>query len=180
MLFPSLSNRTLANRSSRRLLPALAAATLAAWLWAGGSYAWAQAPIPYGEPISLAQAKKVIAAAEAEANKNHWPVVIAVVDASGFMVALQRLDNTQLGSIEVATQKARTAALFRRPTKVFEDGLATGGSNIRVLKLPEALPIEGGLPIVVNGKIIGAIGVSGVKSTEDAQIATAGLEALAK
>jgi len=140
--------------------------------------AQAQAPIPYGEPISLETAKKVIAAAEVEANKNKWPVAIAVVDSSGYLVAFQRLENTQLGSIEVSIKKAKTSALFRRPTKVFEDMLTTGGANNKVLALPEALPIEGGLPIIVDGKIVGAIGVSGVKSTEDAQIATAGLEVL--
>ena len=140
------------------------------------SSASAQAPIPYGEPISLEQAKKVIAAAEVEAKKNNWPVAIAVVDGSGFLVAFQRLDNTQLGSVEVALEKAKTSALFRRPTKVFEEMLVTGGAGLKVLKLPGALPIEGGLPIVKDGKIIGAIGVSGVKSTEDAQVATAGLE----
>jgi glc operon protein GlcG len=141
-----------------------------------GSSASAQAPIPYGEPISLEQAKKVIAAAEVEAKKNNWPVAIAVVDGSGFLVAFQRLDNTQLGSVEVALEKAKTSALFRRPTKVFEEMLVTGGAGLKVLKLPGALPVEGGLPIVKDGKIIGAIGVSGVKSTEDAQVATAGIE----
>lgn len=140
--------------------------------------AFAQGPVPYGEPISLENAKKIIAAAEVEAKKNNWPVAIAVVDSSGYLVAFQRLENTQLGSIEVSIKKAKTSALFRRPTKAFEDTLAMGGANVKVVTLPEALPIEGGLPIVHNGKIIGAIGVSGVKSTEDAQIATAGLEAL--
>ncbi len=135
-------------------------------------------PPPYGEPISLEQAKKVLAAAEAEAKKNNWPVAISVVDGSGFLVAFQRLDNTQLGSIEVSLEKAKTSALFRRPTKAFEETLEKGGVNLRVLKLPGGLPIEGGLPILLNGKVIGAIGVSGVKSTEDAQVAAAGLEAL--
>lgn len=135
-------------------------------------------PPPYGEAISLEQAKKVLAAAEAEAKKNSWPVAIAVVDGSGFLVAFQRLDNTQLGSVEVSLEKAKTAALFRRPTKVFDDLLAAGGANTRLLKLPGALPIEGGIPIIHDGKVIGAIGVSGVKSTEDAQVATAGIEAL--
>ena len=93
-------------------------------------------------------------------------------------MAFQRLDNTQLGSVEVALEKAKTSALFRRPTKVFEEMLATGGVTNKVLKLPGALPIEGGLPIISNGKIIGAIGVSGVKSTEDAQVATAGTDSL--
>ena len=143
-----------------------------------GPAAWAQAPLPYGEAISLEQAKKVIAAAEVEAKKNNWPVAIAVVDGAGFLVAFQRLDNTQLGSVKVAIEKAGTSAKFRRPTKVFEDLLGMGGTNLKVLKLPDALPIEGGLPIILDGKIIGAIGVSGVKSTEDGQIAAAGLEAL--
>ncbi len=143
-----------------------------------GQSAWAQTPIPYGEAISLEQAKKVIAAAEVEAKKNNWPVAIAVVDGAGFLVAFQRLDNTQLGSVKVAIQKAETSARFRRPTKVFEDTLGMGGANLKILKLPDALPIEGGLPIVHEGKIIGAIGVSGVKSTEDGQVAAAGLEVL--
>lgn len=153
-----------------------AAAVFTGLILCVGSSVSAQAPIPYGEPISLEQAKKVIAAAEVEAKKNNWPVAIAVVDGSGFLVAFQRLDNTQLGSVEVALEKAKTSALFRRPTKVFEEMLVTGGAGLKVLKLPGALPIEGGLPIVKDGKIIGAIGVSGVKSTEDAQVATAGLE----
>jgi uncharacterized protein GlcG (DUF336 family) len=143
-----------------------------------GRAGWAQAPIPYGEPISLEQAKAVLEAAEAEAKKNNWPVAIAVVDCAGYLVAFQRLENTQLGSVEVSIEKAKTSALFRRPTKVFEETLAMGGANLKILKLPGALPIEGGLPIIHDGKVIGAIGVSGVKSVEDAQVATAGLEAL--
>ena len=138
----------------------------------------AAAPLPYGEAISLELTQKVILAAEVEAKKNNWPVAIAVVDGSGFLVAFQRLDNTQLGSVEVSLEKAKTAALFRRPTKVFEDLLAMGGVNAKLLKLPGALPIEGGIPIVHGGKIIGAIGVSGVKSVEDGQIAAAGAAAL--
>jgi glc operon protein GlcG len=142
------------------------------------SAAMAQDPIPYGLPITLAQAKKVMAAAEAEATKQNWPVAIAIVDGGGHLVLFQRLDNTQLGSIEVALEKAKTSALFRRPTKAFEDTLNDGGKALRVLRLPKALPIEGGLPIIVEGKLIGAIGVSGVKSTEDIQVAAAGLAAL--
>lgn len=164
--------------SSRSRKLTLVAGLAVGFLFGAVSLVQAQAPIPYGEPISLEQAKKVLAAAEAEARKNNWPVAIAVVDGSGFPVAFQRLDNTQLGSIEVALEKAKTSALFRRPTKVFEETLEKGGANLKVLKLPGALPIEGGLPIIHNGKVIGAIGVSGVKSTEDAQVATAGLEAL--
>jgi glc operon protein GlcG len=140
----------------------------------------AQTPIPYGTAISLDDAKAVIAAAEENAKKNNWPVAIAVVDQAGFLVAFSRLENTQLGSVEIALQKAKTSAHFRRPTKVFEDMLAAGGASSKILTLPGALPIEGGLPIVRDGKLIGAIGVSGVKSTEDAVIATAGIDALAK
>ena len=156
----------------------LTAAVLLGLTVCAGQSAWAQAPIPYGEAISLEQAKKVIAAAEVEAKKNNWPVAIAIVDGSGFLVAFHRLDNTQLGSVKVAMQKAETSAKFRRPTKVFEEMLEKGGANLKILKLPDALPIEGGLPIIHEGKIIGAIGVSGVKSTEDGQIAAAGLEVL--
>ena len=108
----------------------LVAAVFTGLILCVGSSASAQAPIPYGESISLEQAKKVIAAAEVEAKKNNWPVAIAVVDGSGFLVAFQRLDNTQLGSVEVALEKAKTSAVFRRPTKVFEDLLATGGARI--------------------------------------------------
>lgn len=135
-------------------------------------------PPPYGAPISLKQAHKIVEAAEAEAEKQGWPVAIAVVDGAGHLVLFHRLDNTQYGSVEVAIEKAKTSALFRRPTKVFEETIAKGAENLKILKLPGATPIEGGLPIMVDGKLIGAIGVSGVKSTEDAQVATAGLAAL--
>lgn len=136
-----------------------------------------QEPAPYGAPIKLEMAHKLVTAAEAEANKQKWPVAIAVVDSGGFLVAFHRLDNTQLGSVEVAIEKARTAVLFRRPTKVFEDRIAQGGAELKLLRLP-ALPLEGGIPIVHDGKIIGAIGVSGVQSNQDAQVAAAGLKAV--
>lgn len=142
------------------------------------SSASAQEPTPYGAPITLEQALKVVAAAEAEAKANKWPVAISVVDTGGHLVAFHRLDNTQLGSIEVALEKAKTAVLFRRATKVFADGLAAGGENLRVLKVPGAIPIEGGIPLVHDGKIIGAVGVSGVKPSEDGQVATAGVAGL--
>lgn len=137
-------------------------------------------PPPYGTPIDLETALKMLAGAKAEADANSWPVCIVIVDTGGHLVALHRLDNTQIGSIEVATQKAKTSALFRRPTKAFEDLIAGGGAGLRILKLPGALPVEGGLPIVVEGKLIGAIGVSGVTSQQDAQIAAAGIAALSK
>jgi uncharacterized protein GlcG (DUF336 family) len=138
----------------------------------------AQGPPPYGAAISLEQAKKVMAGAEAEARKNNWNVVICVVDSSGHPVAIHRLDNTQFGSVEVARDKAYSAVAFRRPTKVFEDLVAQGGANLRLLQLRGASSLDGGIPIVVDGKIIGAIGVSGVTGAQDAQIARAGIEAL--
>ena len=134
-------------------------------------------PVPYGPPIDLAAAKKVMAAAEAEAVKNNWPVVIAIVDGGGHLVLLQRLDNTQWGSIEIAQRKALTAAKFRRPTSFWEGRIAKGGVDLKLLKI-NGFPMEGGLPIVHRGQVIGAIGVSGVTSTQDAQIGRAGIAAL--
>jgi len=137
-----------------------------------------QATPPYGAPISLEQARKVIAAAEAEAQKNNFFVVITVVDTGGYVVATARLDNTQLGSIPVAEGKARTAVLYRRSSKVFEDAIAGGGIGLRVLGLQGAVPYEGGVPIIVDGKIIGAIGVSGMLPQQDGQVANAGASGL--
>jgi len=135
---------------------------------------------PYGAPITFDQAQKAMAAAQAEAKKNNWNVVIAIVDSGGNIVMLQRLDDAQFGSIDVARQKAHTAVAFRRPTKVFQDLIAQGGVNLRLLKLEGASVLEGGVPIVLGGKIVGAIGVSGVTSQQDAQIAQAGADALLK
>ena len=140
----------------------------------------AQTPPPYGPPITLELAKKVIAAAEAEAVKNSWPVAIAVIDSGGHLVALHRLDNTQLISIRVSESTAHTALSFKLPTKALEDAVTAGGSGSRLLALTNIAPFEGGLPILVDGKIIGAIGVSGVLSAQDAQIARAGIQALGK
>jgi glc operon protein GlcG len=137
-------------------------------------------PPPYGMPISLEQAKKIMAGAEAEAKKNNWNVVISIVDSGGQIVAVQRLDGTQFGSVEVAREKAYSAVAFRRPTKAFQDAVGQGGENLRILRLSGASPLEGGIPIVVDGKIVGAVGVSGVTSQQDAQIARAGIEALSK
>jgi uncharacterized protein GlcG (DUF336 family) len=135
----------------------------------------AQMP-PYGTAISLDTARKVAAAAEAEARKSNWNVVIAVVDTGGHLVSLQRIDGTQYGSVAVATQKAQSSVAYRRPTKVFED--AVKGGNPQLASLPGAMPVEGGLPIVVDGRIVGGIGVSGVTSAQDGQIAAAGAAAL--
>jgi glc operon protein GlcG len=139
-----------------------------------------QEPMPYGPTITLEQAKEVVAGAEGEAQRNNWPVVIAIVDTGGNLVMLQRLDNAQFGSLEVARQKAWSAAAFRRPTKVFEEGIAGGGAGLRILALEGATPLEGGIPIAVDGQIVGAIGVSGVTSQQDAQIAQAGIDSLTK
>lgn len=126
--------------------------------------------------LTLEDAKVVATAAEAEALRNNWPVVIAIVDDGGHLIYLQRLDNTQIGSVDVAIQKARSAIAFRRPTKVLEEQINQG--HLRYLGLPGAIPIEGGLPIVFKDQFLGAIGVSGVRSHQDAQIAQAGIDAL--
>jgi uncharacterized protein GlcG (DUF336 family) len=140
----------------------------------------AQTPAPppaYGMPIGLEQAKKIMAGAEAEAKKNSWPVVIVVLDSGGQLVMLQRLDNAQWGSVEIAKEKARSAVALRRPTKALQDLIAQGGANLRLLTLGYSV-LEGGIPIVVDGKIVGAVGVSGVTSQQDAQIAQAGIDSL--
>ena len=137
----------------------------------------AQGAAPYGPPISLEAAKQIMAAAEAEAVKNAWEVCIAIVDSGSNLVMLHRLDNTQIGSIELSIGKAKTAVDFRRPSVEFESLLAQGGANMKLLQLP-GVAMEGGLPIVQDGKIIGAIGVSGVTSVQDGMVAAAGLKAL--
>ena len=129
----------------------------------------------YGPNITLANAKKVAAAAEAHAVGKNWNVVIAIVDTGGNLVYLQKQDNTQIGSLEVAQAKAKTANAFKRPTKAFQDGLASGGENLRILSLPGAIAVEGGELIVSDGKIIGAIGVSGLQAAQDTEVAKAGL-----
>jgi len=137
----------------------------------------AQAQVPqYGPSINLEQAKKAIAAAQTEATKNSWPVAVAIVDPHGFLVAYEKMDNTQTGSVQVAIDKAVSAAMYRRPTKAFQDVVAGGGAGLRVLNLRGVSTVEGGLPIVVDGKIIGAVGVSGVNADQDGMVAKAGAE----
>ena len=161
-------------KSIRLILAALTAATgLALGMPALGQ----TGPAPYGAPISLEQAKKAMAAAEAEARKNNWPVVISIVDSGGHLVALQRLD-AQTASVDISIGKATTAAAFRRPSKALEDSLAPGGSALRILAVRSATPLQGGVPILVDGKIIGAIGVSGVLASQDEQVAMAGAAVL--
>ena len=128
--------------------------------------------------LTLSIAKKIAAAAEAEASANKWNVVVAILDDGGNLLYLQRMDGTQIGSVDVAIAKGQSAIKFKRPTKVFEDALA--GGRQAILKLPGAIPVEGGLPLVVDGQFLGAIGVSGVQSNQDGQIAKAGTDWLAK
>ena len=134
--------------------------------------------LPYGIPIDLATAKKVAVAAEAEAVRNGWTVVICIMDSTGHLVFLEKMDHTQYGSIDLARAKAETALNFKRPTKVFEDGIAEGGLPLRFLSVRGVCTLEGGILLQRDGKIVGAIGVSGAKSTEDAQVANAGVKAL--
>jgi glc operon protein GlcG len=148
-----------------------------------GAQAWAQqppaagpAPVPYGTPITLDQAKKVADAAEAEAKKNNWNMTIAIAEPSGSLVYLRKMDGAPYASLNVAPDKARSAATFRNPTKAFEDRLAAGQTYI--LTLRGAVPVEGGLPIVVNGRMIGAIGISGASAQADGVVAKAGAAAL--
>jgi len=136
----------------------------------------AQMPNPYGLPISLENAKKAAAPALAEARKNNWTMAVAIVDTAGNLVYFEKLDGTQTGSVNVSMDKARSAALFKRPTKVFFDQLAAGGEGLRLLKVNGAVPLEGGIPLLLEGKIIGAIGVSGGTSAQDGQAARAGAE----
>ena len=134
-------------------------------------------PPPYGLGIGFDAAKKALAAAEAEAKKNNWPVAIAIVDSSAKLVAFSKLDNTQHASVDIAIGKAVTANNLKRPTKALQDGIAQGGANLRILAVKGVTPLEGGVPIVVDGKIIGGIGVSGVMSNQDAEVAMAGAAA---
>ena len=135
-------------------------------------------PEPYGPPIGANEAKKAAAAAIEEARANGWAMAVAVVDTGGFLVYFEKMDDTQTGSVAVAIGKARCAALFKRPTKAFQDVLAGGGDGLRVLGLEGAVPVEGGIPLVKDGEIVGAIGLSGGASSQDGQCALAGAERL--
>ena len=131
------------------------------------------APPPYGESINLEQARTIVDAAMAEAKKNNWFMAITVVGPAGDLVYFAKMDNTQYASVTISQHKARVAATFRRPTKVFEDAVAGGGVGLRVLTFGASVA-DGGVPIISGGKVIGAIGVSGVQSHQDAEIARAG------
>lgn len=136
------------------------------------------APPAYGAPITLAEAKAVLAAAEAEANANAWPLTLAIVDSGANLVALHRMDNASLSSVAIAQAKAETAVKFRRETIVQQDNIASGGVHLRLLAMPGMTPLEGGIPLFKDGKIVGAIGVSGMASNQDAQVGHAGAKAL--
>lgn len=132
----------------------------------------AQAP-SYGPAVNLATAKKITVGAIAEAQKNNWNVAVAIVDTHGYLVYFEKMDDTQSASVNIAIEKAKTSGMFRRPSRVFEEGVAKG--RVALLGLSGAMPITGGVPIIIGGKVVGGIGVSGVTSDQDEQIAKAGL-----
>ncbi|HSD38226.1 MAG TPA: heme-binding protein [Rhodocyclaceae bacterium] len=138
----------------------------------------ASLPPRYGPPIPLLMAARVMAAAESEAARQQWPMVIAIVGSSGHLVMLHAMDHAQHGSLAIAQAKAETAVNFRRATKLVEDAVAGGGLGLRMLSLNNVCAVDGGLPLIVNGEVVGAIGVSGMLATQDAQVAAAGSAAL--
>jgi len=140
--------------------------------------AFAQLPNPYGASITLDQAKKIATLSVAEAAKNNWKMAIAIVDVAGDLVYFEKMDGTQVASVSIAQDKARSAVRFKRPTKAMQDVLAQGGAGVRFLALQGAVPVEGGLPIVMDGKIVGAIGASGGTSDQDGLTAKAGADSV--
>ncbi|MGE4254639.1 MAG: heme-binding protein [Xanthobacteraceae bacterium] len=159
----------------RRISVIAISASVAFWL--ASVSAFAQAPLPgVGNPITLEQARKVAAATEAEAKKNNWNMVIVIVEPNGTPVYYLKMDGAQYGSVKVAMDKAKSSALFRRPTTAFEAGLKAG--NTYLLQLADANAVPGGRPIVADGKVIGGIGVSGATGAQDDQCAAAGVAAL--
>jgi uncharacterized protein GlcG (DUF336 family) len=151
---------------------------LGAVVLAGFAFATNAQAQTYGAPITLEQARKVMAAAEAEMKKNNWAMSIAIVDSGGHLILLQRADGSQFAGAKVAEDKAWSAAAYKRPGKAFQDRLATGGTELRILQLRGVSALDGGDPIVVDGKIIGGIGVSGGAGEQDGQVAKAGAGAL--
>ena len=139
---------------------------------------FAQMPNPYGAPISGENAKKAAYAALAEARKNNWTMAAAVVDPAGDLVYFEKVDGTQAASVNIAIDKARSSARFKRPTKALQDALAAGGVGLRLLALQGAVPVDGGVPLLIDGKIVGAIGLSGGTSDQDGQCAKAGADTL--
>ena len=160
-----MTTRSIASLVAGAAICCLASATLA------------QVPV-YGSNVTQEQARRAVAAAVADARKQNLPMAIAVVDNAGQLVAFERMDNTQTGSIAVSQDKAISAALYRRPTKAFQDAVAAGGAGLRLLTLRNAVPIEGGIPLTVDGKFIGAIGVSGGSAEQDGAVAKAGFDGM--
>jgi glc operon protein GlcG len=175
-------------------MPALACALVCALVLSAGSAvvpalaqqqpaapAAAPAPTPpYGPPITLDQAKRVMAASELEAAKNSWTVAITILDSGGNTVMFHKFDNAQLSAITTSAGKARTALEFKLPSKALDDAIAAGGAGMRLLALKDITPLQGGILILADGKIVGAIGVSGALSVQDEQVAKAGADVLAK
>ena len=139
---------------------------------------FAQLPNPYGASVNLDNARKIAAAAAAEAAKNNLKMAIAVVDTAGDLVYFEKMDGTQVASVNIALDKARSSVRFKRPTKAMQDVLAQGGAGVRFLALQGAIPVEGGIPLVMNGQIVGAIGASGGTSDQDGQVAKAGADSV--
>ena len=137
-----------------------------------------QMPEVYGLSINLDTAKKVAASAITEARKNNWTIAVAIMDTGGHLVYFEKMDGTQTGSVNVAISKGCSAVLFKRPTKAFQDIVAEGGEGLRMLRLDGAVPVEGGVPLLMDGKIVGAIGVSGGTSQQDGVVAKAGADTL--
>jgi glc operon protein GlcG len=133
---------------------------------------------PYGLSINLETAQKAATAAVAEARKNNWTMAVAILDTGGHLVYFEKMDGTQTGSVDVSIEKARSAVLFRRPTKVFQDNVAAGGEGLKFLLMSGAIPIDGGFPIIMDGKIVGAIGVSGGAGDQDGRIAKQGADSI--
>jgi glc operon protein GlcG len=159
----------------------LSCLSVVAAAWCAGAPAFAQAPPgtpPYGETINLTQARKAADAAMAEAGKNGWSMAIAVVGPSGDLVYFQKMDNTQYASVPIAQHKARTATIFRRPTKAFEENLGKGAEFTYQMTLDGMIGLQGGIPLITGGKIVGAIGCSGGAGPQDQQTCMAGVEAL--
>lgn len=142
--------------------------------------AFAQTPPPYGSAITLEAAKKAMAAAEAEAERNNWIVAITILDSGGNQVMMHKLDNAQLAAVDASFAKAQTALAFKLPSKLLEEAVTAGGAGLRLIGAKNVFPVEGGLPIIVDGKIVGAIGVSGGLSGQNGQIATAGVAAIGR
>lgn len=161
-----------------RLRLALLVAVLCSVFTASAQPPASQAPVTYGDPITIELAKRVAAAARENAEKNHLQMTIAIVDTAGELVYFEKMDGSQTASVKVAIGKARTSALYRRPTKFFEDAVASGGAGLRFLGMPDLLPVDGGFPLIVAGKLVGAIGASGGTNTQDAECGLAGAAAL--